>query len=233
MSGPIGPAGAAYFEREYFELHPGKRRYLRYLSALLQDHGISAGRLLDVGSGYGFWLEELRRSGHRGLGLELAPEAARRGAGRVAVANAETALPVLSESMDAVTVLDVIEHVRVWRALLAECARVLRPGGLLMVITLNAGSVARPLLGRRWSFHLDPTHVQMFSASLLRDEIACAGLTVERLTTMSNFCCVGESNRLLRPLRAIGRVVETPWLGDSLLAIARRPPLTAGATGAR
>lgn len=217
--------GTGYFDREYFELHPGKRRYLRYLSALLRRHGVTTGRVLDVGSGYGFWLEELWRAGYRGCGLELAPAAARHGAGRVAVANAEAGLTVRSGSVDAVTVLDVIEHVRAWRGLLAECARVLRPGGPVFVITLNAGSVARPLLGRRWSYHLDPTHVQLFSAPLLRDALPRAGLTVERIRTISNFCCVGEGNPLLRPLRAIGRVIETPWLGDSLLAIARRPPL--------
>jgi len=41
---------------------------------------------------------------------------------------------------------------------------------------------------------------------------------------MSNFALVGEGNPFLKPLRqVIGRVVVTPWLGDSLLAVARKP----------
>ncbi len=100
----------------------------------------------------------------------------------------------------------------------------LKSGGKLFVITLNAHSLARPLLGRRWSFWLDPTHVHMFSKRRMRDAFADAGLVTERMTTMSNFALVGEGNPFLKPLRKlIGRVVVTPWLGDSLLAVARKP----------
>ena len=63
----------------------------------------------------------------------------------------------------------------------------------------------------------------MFSAARLRQSLHDAGLVPEVLTTISNFCNVGEGNPILKPLRRIGRVVTTPWLGDSLLAIARRP----------
>ena len=40
---------------------------------------------------------------------------------------------------------------------------------------------------------------------------------------------VGEGNPVLKPLRRIGRVVTTPWLGDSLLGVAERvrPHVTA------
>jgi len=120
--------------------------------------------------------------------------------------------------------LDVIEHLPRYPAALLECARVLAPGGKLFVVTLNAGSLARPLLGRRWSFWLDPTHVHMFSAGKLRRAFADAGLLTERMATMSNFALVGEGNPFLKPLRrVIRRVVVTPWLGDSLLAVARKP----------
>lgn len=217
----------AYFEREYFQLHPGKRKYLDYLVGLLRKSGIARGKVLDVGSGFGFFLEALERAGYQPVGLELSAHAVEIAHGRtkaeIATGSAEAPFPFPDESFDAITLLDVIEHLDRYPDTLASCRRTLKPGGLLFVITLNSGSLARPLLGKKWSFHLDPTHVHMFSAARLRGAFVDAGLEPVTLTTISNFCSVGEGNPILKPLRAIGRVVTTPWLGDSLLGIARRP----------
>ncbi len=215
-----------YFEREYFQLHPGKRKYLDYLIDLLRAHGVAGGRVLDIGSGFGFFLEALERAGYQPHGLELSPQAVatarQRTSAPIATGGAEDPFPFPDAHFAAVTLLDVIEHLDRYPDTLASCRRVLVPGGKLVVITLNAGSLARPILGRRWSFHLDPTHVHMFSADRLRQSLTAVGLVPETLTTISNFCNVGEGNPVLKPLRRIGRVVATPWLGDSLLAVARR-----------
>jgi 2-polyprenyl-3-methyl-5-hydroxy-6-metoxy-1,4-benzoquinol methylase len=218
---------ADYFDREYFRLHPGKARYLDWLVRLLRRHGVASGRVLDLGAGYGFWLEAMARAGYDPEGVELsaaAAEVARQRSGApVVTGSADDPLPFEAGRFAAVTLLDVIEHLPRYEAALGECARVLAPGGKLFVVTLNAGSLARPLLGRRWSFWLDPTHVHMFSARRLRGAFAAAGLQTERMATMSNFALVGEGNTFLKPLRKlVGRVVVTPWLGDSLLAVARK-----------
>jgi SAM-dependent methyltransferase len=216
-----------YFDREYFRLHPGRERYLAWLLALLRRHGVRAGGVLDVGAGMGFLLQALAAAGYAPAGIELSAEAAaaarQRSGAPVATGSADEPFPYPDGSFAAVTMLDVIEHLQRWPAALAECARVLAPGGKLFVVTLNAGSLARPLLGRRWSFWLDPTHVELFSARKLRAGFATAGLAAERMTTMSNFALVGEGNPFLKPLRGLGRVVVTPWLGDSLLGVARKP----------
>ena len=232
-SHPEPTAGAArsseiddYFDREYFQLHPGKRKYLEYLIRLLRTHGVEHGRVLDVGSGYGFFLEALERAGYEPHGIELSPQAVaasrERTAAPIATGGAEDPFPFPDAHFAAITLLDVIEHLDRYPDTLASCRRTLAPGGKLIVITLNAGSLARPILGRRWSFHLDPTHIHMFSTARLRQALTDAGLVPETLTTISNFCNVGEGNPILKPLRRIGRVVTTPWLGDSLLAVARK-----------
>jgi SAM-dependent methyltransferase len=216
---------SAYFEREYFELHPGKRRYLRFLVDLLRDSGVANGRVLDVGSGYGFFVAALGAAGYRGVGLERSPHAAavsRRSGVPVVCGEAQDPLPFREERFAAITLLDVIEHLPHYAATLRQLRLGLSPGGLLFVITLNAASLARPLLGRRWSWHLDATHVHMFSARRLRQDLTAAGYQMVTLTTLSNFFSAGEGSAMLKPLRRIGRVVRTPWFGDSLLAIARR-----------
>jgi 2-polyprenyl-3-methyl-5-hydroxy-6-metoxy-1,4-benzoquinol methylase len=217
---------ADYFDREYFQLHAGKVRYLDWLVELLRQHDVAGGRVLDVGAGHGFWMEALARAGFEPAGIELSAEAAelarQRTRSPVATGSAEDPFPYPEGHFAAVTMLDVIEHLPRYGDSLAHCRRVLAPGGKLFVVTLNSGSLARPLLGRSWSWHLDPTHVHMFSAAMLRRALVEADFAVERLTTMSNFCSVGEGNPVLKPLRRIGRVVTTPWLGDSLLAVGRK-----------
>lgn len=217
---------AAYFDREYFELHPGKVKYLGYLVGLLRSHGVRSGRVLDVGAGYGFFLEALEKAGYETAGLEISEHAAeqarRRARGPVIRQGAEEPFPFPDDRFAAITLLDVIEHLNDYPTALASCRRCLAPGGKLFVITLNAHSLARPLLGRRWSWYQDPTHVHMFTARMLREGLEGAGLTVERMTTESNFCSVGEGTKFLKPLRVIGRVVHAPVLGDSLLAVARK-----------
>jgi 2-polyprenyl-3-methyl-5-hydroxy-6-metoxy-1,4-benzoquinol methylase len=220
--------GSSYFEREYFQLHPGKIKYLDYLVRLLRDHGVApGGRVLDVGAGYGFFLAALERAGYETDGLELsehaAAEARQRVRGQVLVQGAEEPFPFPDDRFDAVTLMDVIEHLQDYGRTLASCRRCLKPGGKLFVITLNAHSLARPLLGRRWAWYQDSTHIHLFTPRMLREGLAQAGLEVETQITESNFCSVGEGTKFLKPLRMIGRVVHTPAFGDSLLAIARKP----------
>lgn len=218
---------ASYFDREYFQLHPGKVKYLGYLVGLLRAHGVPKGRVLDVGAGYGFFLEALERAGYETDGMEIsghaAEEARKRSRGEVVRQGAEEPFPFPEERYDAVTLLDVIEHLGDYGAALASCRRVLKPGGKLFVITLNAHSLARPLLGKKWAWYQDPTHIHMFTPRMLREGLEGAGLAVETLKTESNFCSVGEGTKFLKPLRVIGRVIHTPAFGDSLLAVARRP----------
>ena len=67
---------ATYFDREYFELHPGKERYLAYLIEQLRKCGISSGPVLDVGSGFGFFLSALHAAGFEPQGLDRSTLAA-------------------------------------------------------------------------------------------------------------------------------------------------------------
>jgi SAM-dependent methyltransferase len=211
-----------YFAREYFELHPGKRRYFRYLLDLLRRHGAAAGPVLDAGSGRGLFVQSLRAGGIAAFGLEHALAAARSDAGRTALGDAQQPWPFRAGAFSAVTLLDVIEHLREPVSALSACRAALAPEGRCVVLTLNAWSLARPLLGRRWSYHIDPTHVRLFSPASLRRTLESAGLAVVETRTFFNFCVVGEGNPFLRPLRRIGRVVHLPWVGDSFLIVAKR-----------
>lgn len=221
------PSPQDYFDREYFELHAGKVPYLDYLIGLLDRFGVDGGRVLDVGCGYGFLLGRLSREGLEPVGLELSPHAGSKAVEHsgcpVVVASAENDLPLTSNVFDAVTLFDVVEHVRDVDRSLGELYRVLRPGGRLFMITLNRHSAARPLLGRSWSWYKDPTHVHMFSPADLRRLALEEGFEVVGETTFFNFCSVGESTPWLKVFRRIRRVIEMPACGDSFLLVVRKP----------
>jgi 2-polyprenyl-3-methyl-5-hydroxy-6-metoxy-1,4-benzoquinol methylase len=108
------------------------------------------GRLLDVGCGFGFFLDEARRQSWEVVGVEPSLDQA-------AWARKNLRLRVLADlgspelqlgQFDVVTIWDVIEHVTDTRALLRRCRELLRPGGLLLVKTPNADGLL--LRGPQW-----------------------------------------------------------------------------------
>jgi SAM-dependent methyltransferase len=85
-------------------------------------------------------------------------------------ANVEEPLPFEDASFDAVVAGELFEHLQFPDALVAEIARVLRPGGVLVGSVPNAFRLQgrlRFLLGR--APEDDPTHLQMFSPATMRD----------------------------------------------------------------
>lgn len=84
-------------------------------------------------------------------------------------ANVEEPLPFDEASFDAVVAGELLEHLQLPEALVAEARRVLRPGGVLVGSVPNAfrlQSRLRFALGR--SPEDDPTHLHLFSPAAIR-----------------------------------------------------------------
>lgn len=108
-------------------------------------------RVLDLGCAGGFMAEALAARGATVTGIDPAAEAiaaARAHAGqaghviRYEVGVGE-ALPYEAGDFDAVVCVDVLEHVSDLPQVLAEVARVLRPGGVFLFDTINRNPLAR------------------------------------------------------------------------------------------
>ncbi|MDP3276063.1 MAG: class I SAM-dependent methyltransferase [Deltaproteobacteria bacterium] len=131
---------------------------------------IEGARILDVGCQCGALAVALSERGARVTGLDVSErliEGARaraRGYNAAAtfVCGVGEALPFASDSFDVVTLIDVVEHVQDLAKTLAECARVIAPGGVIYLHGPNRWSP-------RW-FGRDP-HYRMLGISVLPEKI--------------------------------------------------------------
>jgi len=108
-----------------------------------RDFGGRRCRVLDLGCGAGFLCNDLALLGHDVVGLDQAPDALevamRHDATRRVLYEVgdATAIPHADASFDAVCAMDFLEHVEDAGAVIAESARVLRPGGRFLFQTFN------------------------------------------------------------------------------------------------
>jgi SAM-dependent methyltransferase len=182
--------------------------------------------LLDVGCATGFLLHAAREAGYEPWGVELsayaAAEAAREFPGRIHHGTLEEAR--YADGRFAVVVLsDLLEHVREPLDFLREVRRVLRPGGRLLIVTPDVGSLSARLMGRRW-FHRKAEHLYYFSRQSLSGLLERAGFRPRACRTVRKALTLAY---LENQLRVYPKPVLTPALGllKALLpaALARHP----------
>jgi 2-polyprenyl-6-hydroxyphenyl methylase/3-demethylubiquinone-9 3-methyltransferase len=107
--------------------------------------------VLDLGCAGGFMAEALDARGARVTGIDPAAAAVAAATAHAARTGREIrydvgvgeALPYDDGAFDAVVCVDVLEHVSDLSRVLAEVARVLRPGGLFLFDTINRNPVSR------------------------------------------------------------------------------------------
>ncbi|HEV8638143.1 MAG TPA: class I SAM-dependent methyltransferase [Chloroflexota bacterium] len=128
------------------------------------------GRLLDVGCGAGVLMDAMRRRGWEVQGVDVTPAAVRIARERYGLDAVEGTLEGAgfpSGHFDALTLWNVIEHVPDPPATLREAARVLRPGGLIVMATPNVDALDARVFGERWALWEAPRHFNIFSPASL------------------------------------------------------------------
>jgi len=193
------------------------------------------GALLDIGPNIGTCLLLARDRGWQAQGIEINAEAAR-------YCREERGLDVMTGTLepgtypesrfDAVLMGDVIEHLADPLEMMRTVARILKPGGVVLVSTPDIAGWAGRLL------QVKPVeHIYYFNPTTISALLGKAGLEVVRiepldryhnLTAMVHSTTFGGLLQVAAPLfrlahRVFGDVVVKLPLRENLLAVARRP----------
>ena len=146
----------------------------------VRDAGISpADSVIDIGSGVGENLLHMRLLGHRDvLGSDpfLPEDVDRHGVKVLRRSHAE-----LTGTYDWVVMNHSFEHVPDPHAMLASAARLMKPGGRILVRMPIMGSAAWHRYGMDWSQVDAPRHLVLYTPRAMDAMAQAAGLTVTRL----------------------------------------------------
>jgi SAM-dependent methyltransferase len=163
-----------------------KRQTARmYLDQIERYAGAGGGTLLEIGCGHGEFLVEAAARGYRVRGVEVSPHAtaaANQSLGGDVVMCGELEEAGLADAMfDVCVCMDVIEHVRNPVGLLRHMHRVLKPGGVLYLVTPAVDSRAARWLGSDW-FEFKVEHLHYFNRSTIRNVLARTGFAEVELS---------------------------------------------------
>jgi SAM-dependent methyltransferase len=134
-------------------------------------------------------------------------------------------LHVPDASFDCVTLLDIIEHVADPRVELGSVRRALRPGGMLVIVTPDAGSIVSRALGSHWlEMKRAPEHLHFFSRRGLSQMLASEGFTtleshsIGKITTLRTL--LSDLKFYSRPIfNGLERALDRVGLADRVVDI--------------
>jgi SAM-dependent methyltransferase len=188
-----GEYGADY---AYFRARLAKQGPLSYewwasrFTARLVRRYQQGGRLLEIGCGLGRTLQ-LLEGDFETHGIDIsayAVELARQVAPRSQIAQMDArdlaaldAVPFEVASFDVILAAHVFEHLADPGETVAQCARLLKPGGLLLFLVPNTRCVSRRWKGKDWFGFRDAGHVSLLSPDKWLALVRASGLRVVRV----------------------------------------------------
>jgi 2-polyprenyl-3-methyl-5-hydroxy-6-metoxy-1,4-benzoquinol methylase len=182
----------AYWAKHIFPASEAARRekihkpWLERVRAYAERHGVARGTLVEVGPGFGTFAALADASGHfaRVLAIEPTPEmaAACRARGVTVVEKRIEEVAGEVEGADILVAFEVIEHLFAPRDFLAQCARLVRPGGLLVLSCPNGEGFDIAMLGAG-ALAVDAEHVNLFNPASLARLVTAHGFEVLEATT--------------------------------------------------
>lgn len=159
---------------------PGRERTFAKSLKYIERFAPGRGRLLDVGTAGGSFLAVAKRAGWQVAGCEpnrWLCDWANQHYGLDVQPGTIFDMQLADDSFDVITLWDVLEHTPDPKAVLQECRRVLKPGGLLLVNYPDIHSLIARAMGRRWVFLLS-VHLYYFTVPTLSRMLAELGFAV-------------------------------------------------------
>jgi len=164
----------SYFEKRYRDNITNIKRFK------------SEGKLLDVGCNIGLFLNVARDEGFSVIGVELNKGCAQYGVNNFKLDIRSDYLENIAfddQSIDVVTLFDLLEHVPDIHALLTEIKRILKKDGVLVIQSPNIQSLMARLTRSSWNWLTPPDHLYHFSPATLEMILKEHGFDIRRLNT--------------------------------------------------
>lgn len=143
--------------------------------------GLLPGKVLDVGCATGAFLDVARASGWDVYGVELSSfscDIARKTYGDRVFCGMLHQAAFANESFDLITLSDLLEHVTNPGEFLDEAHRIMKPGGILLIVTPNKDSISSRLMRQSWS-HYKREHLWYFSPETIVRLLGQHGFAVD------------------------------------------------------
>lgn len=139
----------------------------------------NSGNLLDVGCSTGIFLNSARMNFNvHGIEPSIwASEIARNNAKMDVINGDFCSEEYPEENFDVISFVDVIEHIAEPKKALIKARKILKPGGLVYIVTPDVGSIMSKLLGSFW-WGLRPAHLHYFSKKTLLAMLKDAGFEI-------------------------------------------------------
>ncbi|MGH9318345.1 MAG: class I SAM-dependent methyltransferase [Vicinamibacteria bacterium] len=228
---------------DYFASETERRESFRAALERIRSRGVvqAPGRLLEIGSSVGLFLDEARRAGWDAHGIEPSRWAAESAKARGLSVFNGTLQEFAPEGrpFDVVVSWDVWEHLEDPLGALDRAFSLLRPGGLFVFTTVNLGGLGRKIFRGRWPWFMR-MHLHYFTRESLTRMVRGAGFEVLSTSTEPKTLrlayVLDRARSFLGPAASLARsvserlgIAERPVridLGDILLVEARKPEST-------
>lgn len=157
-------AGTGYEMQEYAL----RGTFMKFLK-VLHKKGITNGRLLEVGCGFGYLLDLAKNYFSYCAGTDFsksAVEKAQNFCDNVYCGGLES-IPDTEEKFDCIIAFSVIEHVYKPNEFIEGISTKLKSGGLFIIATPDVGSYWSKLLKKKWPFYINTEHVCLYDKHTL------------------------------------------------------------------
>ncbi|WP_350279539.1 class I SAM-dependent methyltransferase [Kribbella sp. HUAS MG21] len=205
----FGGVGSGYSEYESQETE--------YVATFREDvrriaEFVPSGKVLEVGCGYGYFLQCALEAGYDAYGIDVAPTAVKwaseRLPDRVFCGLLEEVPQIQDQQYDVIFGSHLIEHLTEPGAFLERAGRLLRPGGLIVLVTPNIRSLLSRASGRRWVSYKIPEHVSYYDPRTITDLLNRSGYSVRAVDSAYQYYALPfVASRVRELLDPVSRLV--------------------------
>ena len=160
---------------------------LRKKKNLVRDTtALSGGRLLDIGSGTGYFANAMKEAGWQVKGIEISMKARDYSISQFGldVINPAQISSFESESFDCITLWHVLEHFHDPFSYASEIMRLLKHEGVCIIALPNSGSFDAKHYGKSWAAYDVPRHLWHFDPQTFRLFTEKAGFEIKKIRNL-------------------------------------------------